>query len=247
MYIYNILQNLENIVVVDYLNIGISVIGILLSLMIFIDVGMSQSTKKTTNKTKKTNWYYQNDKYDRENVIEQIKIASELITSFCYELSTYFTNVFISNVAGNHSRIDKKEEALHNERLDDLIGWIVGQMLSHIDNIVMLNNKIDNGIATMEIRDNLYVAVHGDYDAFTPAGLANLITMLGYRPYAVTYGHKHTSAVDEYNDVKMIRGGSLAGSGDDFTIEKRLRGKPSQMVCVCSEKGVEAYYPVELH
>ena len=184
---------------------------------------------------------------NRENVIEQIKIASELITSFCYELSTYFTNVFISNVAGNHSRIDKKEEALHNERLDDLIGWIVGQMLSHIDNIVMLNNKIDNGIATMEIRDNLYVAVHGDYDAFTPAGLANLITMLGYRPYAVTYGHKHTSAVDEYNDVKMIRGGSLAGSGDDFTIEKRLRGKPSQMVCVCSEKGVEAYYPVELH
>lgn len=184
---------------------------------------------------------------NRENVIEQVKLASELIASFCYKLSTIFNNVFISNVAGNHSRIDRKEEALHNERLDDLIGWIVGQMLSHIDNIIMLNNNIDNGIASMEIRDNLYVAVHGDYDAFTPTGLANLITMLGYRPHSVLYGHKHTCAVDEYNDVKMIRGGSLAGSGDDFTIEKRLRGKPSQMVCVCSEKGVEAYYPVELH
>lgn len=184
---------------------------------------------------------------NRENVIEQVKLASELIASFCYKLSTIFNNVFISNVAGNHSRIDRKEEALHNERLDDLIGWIVGQMLSHIDNIIMLNNNIDNGIASMEIRDNLYVAVHGDYDAFTPTGLANLITMLGYRPYATLYGHKHTCAVDEYNEVKMIRGGSLAGSGDDFTIEKRLRGKPSQMVCVCSEKGVEAYYPVELH
>lgn len=184
---------------------------------------------------------------NRENVIEQVKLASELIASFCYKLSTIFNNVFISNVAGNHSRIDRKEEALHNERLDDLIGWIVGQMLSHIDNVVMLNNNIDNGIASMEIRDNLYVAVHGDYDAFTPTGLANLITMLGYRPYSVLYGHKHTCAIDEYNDVKMIRGGSLAGSGDDFTVEKRLRGKPSQMVCVCSEKGVEAYYPVELH
>ena len=184
---------------------------------------------------------------NRENVIEQVKLASELISSFCYELSTIFNNVFISNVAGNHSRIDRKEEALHNERLDDLIGWIIKQMLSHVDNIIMLDNKIDNGIATMEIRDNLYVAVHGDYDAFTPAGLANLITMLGYRPYAVTYGHKHTSAVDEYNDVKMIRGGSLAGSGDDFTVEKRLRGKPSQMICICTKNGVEAYYPVELH
>ena len=45
----------------------------------------------------------------------------------------------------------------------------------------------------------------------------------------------------------MVRGGSLAGSGDAFTIEKRLSGKPSQMVCVCSSAGIEAYYPVELN
>ena len=45
----------------------------------------------------------------------------------------------------------------------------------------------------------------------------------------------------------MIRGGSLAGSGDSYTVEKRLSGKPSQMVCVCSEKGVDAYYTVELN
>jgi len=56
----------------------------------------------------------------------------------------------------------------------------------------------------------------------------------------------HTCAVDEYNGVKMIRGGSLAGSGDSYTIEKRLSGKPSQMVCVCDKYGVEAYYPIEL-
>lgn len=184
---------------------------------------------------------------NRENVIEQVKLASELIASFCYKLSTIFNNVFISNVAGNHSRIDRKEEALHNERLDDLIGWIVGHMLAHIDNVVILNNNMDIGVANIKIRDLNYLAVHGDYDAFAPTGLANLITMIGYRPYAVLYGHRHTCALEDYNEIKMIRGGSLAGSGDDFTIEKRLRGKPSQMVCVCSEKGVEAYYPVELH
>ena len=44
----------------------------------------------------------------------------------------------------------------------------------------------------------------------------------------------------------MIRGGSLAGSGDDYTIEKRLSGKPSQMVCVCNKRGVACYYPIEL-
>ena len=66
VYLYNILVKTEEIVVVDYANILVSIIGILLPLIIFIDVGMSQSAKKTTTKTKMTDWYYQNDKYDRE-------------------------------------------------------------------------------------------------------------------------------------------------------------------------------------
>jgi len=184
---------------------------------------------------------------NRENVIEQIKLASELITSFCYELSKYFNKVLISNVSGNHSRIDKKEDALHDERLDDLISWIVESSLKHIDNVTVLHRNLDNGISDMNIRGKSYVAVHGDYDTFTKSGVANLVLMLGFAPYAVTFGHMHTCAVDECNGIKMIRGGSLAGSGDSYTIEKRLSGKPSQMVCVCSDNGVEAYYTVELN
>lgn len=184
---------------------------------------------------------------NRENVIEQIKLAAEMINSFCYELSKYFNHVFVSNVSGNHSRIDKKEDALHDERLDDLIAWIVGASLQHTQNITMLNRNYDTGISTMDIRGKSYVAVHGDYDAFTKNGVANLVLMLGFVPYAVTFGHLHTCAVNECNGIKMIRGGSLAGSGDAYTIEKRLSGKPSQMVCVCSDKGVDAYYTVELN
>ena len=66
MYIYNILTNIENIVMVDYINIFVSAIGILLPFIIFIDIGFSQSNKKTSNKTKKTDWYYQNEKFDRK-------------------------------------------------------------------------------------------------------------------------------------------------------------------------------------
>ena len=44
---------------------------------------------------------------NRENVIEQIKIATELISSFCYELTKYFKVVFMTNVSGNHTRIDR--------------------------------------------------------------------------------------------------------------------------------------------
>ena len=183
---------------------------------------------------------------NRENVIEQIKIASELISSFCYELSKVFNKVYMSSVVGNHSRIDKKEDSLHDERLDDIISWGVELSLKHIENFYILKRKFDNGIAELNIRNKSYIAVHGDYDKYSNSGVSNLCMHLGFIPYAITYGHLHTCAIDETNGVKMIRGGSLAGSGDDYTIEKRLCGKSSQMVCVCNKKGVACYYPIEL-
>ena len=66
VYLYNIIVKTEEIVVVDYMNIIVAIVGILLSLIIFIDVGMSQSSKKTTSKTKKTDWFFQNEQFDRK-------------------------------------------------------------------------------------------------------------------------------------------------------------------------------------
>lgn len=183
---------------------------------------------------------------NRENVIEQIKIASELISSFCYELTKVFGVVFLSSVVGNHTRMDRKDEALHDERLDDIVAWGVELTLQHIDNFHVLNRKLDVGIADMDIRGKTYIAVHGDMDGYNKSGVSNLCMHLGFVPYAITYGHLHTCAIDETNGVKMIRGGSLAGSGDSYTVEKRLSGKPSQMVCICNNRGVVCYYPVEL-
>lgn len=183
---------------------------------------------------------------NRENVIEQIKIATELISSFCYELSLHFETVFMSNVSGNHTRMDRKDDAIHDERLDDIISWAVELSIKHIDNFHVLHRNIDTGISDILIRGKSYIAVHGDYDGFNKSGVQNLCLTLGFVPYAITYGHLHVCSVDETNGVKMIRGGSLAGCGDSYTIEKRLTGKPSQMVCICTDKGVKAYYPIEL-
>lgn len=182
---------------------------------------------------------------NRENVIEQITLASELVTSFLYELSNHFNQVYMTSVTGNHSRIDKKADALHDERLDSLVEWYAEAKLSHIKNIEVLKQKYDTSISTLTIRDKLYVNVHGDYDLFAKSGVSNLVLMLGIFPYAITFGHTHTCAIDEVGGIKMIRGGSLAGSGDNYTLEKRLSGKPSQMVCVCTDKGIKAAYPIE--
>ena len=183
---------------------------------------------------------------NREDVIEQIKIATELISSFCYELSKHFRVVFMTNVSGNHTRIESKKDAIHDERLDYIISWAVELSLKHIRNFHVLKRNIDTGIADISIRNKTYIAVHGDMDSYNKSGVQNLCLALGFVPYAILFGHLHTCSVDEANGVKMIRGGSLAGCGDQYTIEKRLTGKPSQMVCICNSDGVMAYYPVEL-
>lgn len=185
---------------------------------------------------------------NKENVIEQVKIAIELIGAFCYELTKYFNHVYLSNVVGNHSRlIENKEDSIHDERLDDLIGWSVGKDLEHIENFHMLTHrKLDIGIADLCVRDKTYIVVHGDNDQFNKQGLLSLCSMIGFFPYACLYGHLHTPSYDEINGVKMVRSGSLCGSGDSYTIEKRLCGDPSQTVLVCSNNGIDCIYNVNL-
>ena len=184
---------------------------------------------------------------NRENVIDQIKRCAELVTAFCYELTEIFSMVTLVSVDGNHSRIAKEDESLHDERLDSMIPFCVNMALEHIKNFYYCEEaNIDSGIALFPIHDKYFVAVHGDYDSYTKDGLQSLVTMIRAIPYAVLLGHKHFCATTEVNGIKMIQGGSLSGSGDDFTIKRRLSGKASQMVCVCSDNGIDAYYPIEL-
>lgn len=181
---------------------------------------------------------------NRENVIEQVKMASEFISSFCADLCKHFKNVYFVSVCGNHSRIDRKEDALHDERLDDLIAWSVNLSLSQTENFIPLKANIDNGIAKFSIRGKTYVSVHGDFDSFDEKGIANLSLMLGEIPYGIIYGHLHEAGYLHKKNVNLIRGGSLAGAGCNYTIEKRLIGKPSQMICVCDKKGVKGAFPI---
>ena len=184
---------------------------------------------------------------NRENLIDQVKLSSEYIASFCVELSTHFKNVYIIGVAGNHSRlVSDKNKDIKDERLDSLITWIVQQMTSHLKNIEILDANLDTGIAFFAIRNNIYTLVHGDNDFMTDAGISRLVMMIEAFPYAIIGGHRHTPAYKEFNNVRYIQSGSLAGSGDDHTISKRLSGVANQTVLVCNEKGIECIYNVEL-
>lgn len=184
---------------------------------------------------------------NRENVIEQIKVVSELLSSFVHELSKHFETVNVYSVSGNHSRIAKKDDALKDERLDDLVMFIMQKTLSHIKNLYFADYaNLDTGLAMANIKGKLYVFVHGDYDLPTETGVMKLCSAIGCFPEAIIMGHRHSPAYAEFNRVKVVQSGCLSGSGGDYCIQKRLAGNPSQTVCVCTDNGIICTYPVTL-
>lgn len=184
---------------------------------------------------------------NKENVIEQIKGVSELIAEFIAELSKHFVTVTFVSVAGNHSRLDpNKDNALVSERLDDLIEWYLAARLQSFENVIIGGGeKVDETMYLIDVRGKTYCGVHGDFD-----GSANKIqalqTMARKSLYAVLSGHLHHCKMDDVQGIRTIMAGSFLGM-DDYCVQKRIYGRPEQMVCVCDETGVRCSYNVSLN
>lgn len=183
---------------------------------------------------------------NKEDVIGQLKLSIEYITSFCYELTKYFENVYFASVSGNHSRLQAKDLAQHSERLDAFIAWDVCRTLKNQENFhSLLHCSIDDGIAMIDIYNKSYLLIHGDFDATNKQGYMKLANMIESFPEYILCGHRHFCSYSQ--DTRFIQSGSLAGSGCDYTVEKRLKGKASQMVCICNKSGIKGVFPIILN
>lgn len=183
---------------------------------------------------------------NKENVIDQLKLSIEYITSFCYELTKHFEEVYLASASGNHSRLQAKDLAQHSERLDAFIAWDVCRALQNQENFhSLLDQGIDDGISKIDIDGKLYLLIHGDFDATTRQGYMKLSDMVEFFPDYIFCGHRHFCSYSQ--ESKFIQSGSLAGAGCDYTVEKRLKGKASQMVCICDKSGIKGVYPVILN
>lgn len=183
---------------------------------------------------------------NKENVIEQVKLACEYISDFVYELGKHFKTVELRGVSGNHSRLEDKENALLGERLDTLIIWFIKSMLKNIKNISVIDEDIDDTLSTFFVRDRLYFGVHGDFDTTSDTSISKLVLWTKMTPYCVICGHKHYPAMTDVSGIKVVQSGSLGGSGDEYTRQKRLTGKPSQTILIVNNQGIKCCYPIEL-
>lgn len=183
---------------------------------------------------------------NREGIIAQVVGASELIKLFLKRLGDYFDLVYINSVSGNHSRIDQDAEAaLSHEKLDNLIFYYAKTALKEYKNMMFDTTNLDSTIGVFEIFDQLYISVHGDYDKDLKTTARKMTAVCRQPVYAVLAGHVHVSSA-RFEDVAYIYNGSVVGSGDDYTVKKRLYGNPMQNILICGETGIEQYIPINL-
>lgn len=179
------------------------------------------------------------------NVMEQVMAASDFVAGFITDMAGSFAQVKVCSVAGNHSRIDKKDDALKSERLDDLVTFIVKRSLAHLENVDFVE-QLDNTVQTCYVAGLPFAFVHGDYDTLDERGVGKLVGLLGSKPYCICAGHKHGELWTEVMGVKVCQGGTLCPKGDDYSITHRLDGHPSQTCLVVNSEGVVAHVPMDL-
>ena len=182
---------------------------------------------------------------NKENIIEQVMGVSELIAEFLAELSKHFRSVEYLGIAGNHSRINpNKNDAILSERLDNLIEWYLAARLQNFDNIYINTSKMDTTMALLDVRGKTYCCVHGDFDG-SDSKVQALQTMAQRPIYGIISGHLHHNAVSGIQGIKTMMAGSFLGM-DEYCVQKRIYGKPEQMVYVCNSNGVHCSYDVDL-
>ena len=183
------------------------------------------------------------DLSNRENLIEQVIGVSEIVASFLVNLSFYFENVTFAIVAGNHSRLRKKNTDSLYERLDDLVPWYLKARLQDNTRIRIMDETIDKTLNIINIQGKNYLNVHGDYDGIK--SVEKVIAMVNKPIYGVCFGHLHHNVTDWVQGYKVLMSGSLMGM-DDLCVSRRILGKAQQLVCVCNQDGIVATYDVDL-
>lgn len=183
---------------------------------------------------------------NNQNVIEQFLTVMTYVSDFLCEMSYHFCNVDVYCAPGNHSRLTpNKDESLRGENMDLLAMPYLRANLQNVRNVVMHDNAFDEVIAQFDVRGHKAVSCHGDRTNMS--NIVEKMTMyIGYKPEIIYVGHRHTNAMMTSFDTKVIQAGSFSGGGDQYVMDKMLRGRPEQVVSVVSDDGLECNYDVKL-
>lgn len=183
---------------------------------------------------------------NRETIPNQVIGVSRLVSWFIERMCQNFGTVYVYSVSGNHSRLnDDAMTALRAERLDALVPAYCKAELGNYPNLTFVDGK-DETIAMFKTHGKTFVAVHGDFDANPATSAERISNQIGHKIDYMLSGHMHVAQC-EFQNINLIRNGSVCGSGDEYTMKKRLFGPPVQVAFTIDEHGsIVQLFPMRL-
>lgn len=179
----------------------------------------------------------------REDIITQIIEISNLLSDAIYKLSYHIPFVTVGLAQGNHTRaIANKLESLERENFTKLIKKYIELRLSNVPNLVILDNKFDEGIIEINVKGYNVIGLHGHNDSLSR--ISKLTEMFDYKVDYVFMGHYHNAREFENNKTEVIVNGCF--SSDDYAKNKRLYNKPIQKFMIFTDEGRIATYNINL-
>lgn len=170
-------------------------------------------------------------------VVSQIKSASIHLCQFIETLLHWFPHIKICSVVGNHSRVfPQKEQQIKGEYLDDLVCFNIETYFRNVEQVEVVVNQYDEGIATFKICGHTWFAIHGDLDSDKNT-LERLTMLVGKKPDGIIRGHSHTNSMQSPSNSKVVQSGCISGI-DDYCINKRIIGRPEQALVVTDNNNV---------
>ena len=172
-----------------------------------------------------------------EDVIQQVIRVSEYLKDFIGTFLELGIDVKYYNIVGNHGRTEsnKKDISGIEENFEKLVLTILDTTFGRYLNYNSIGCK--DGLINVQIKNKDIILAHGDYDKGNGV-IAKLPQLYGKVFDYVITGHLHRESIRDYGKTTHITNGSLCGS-DDYAIQMRLGGKPSQKILIFTDEGLE--------
>lgn len=183
---------------------------------------------------------------NREDIVKQCLIASEVLSEFLSYVSTLFEVDFYMAV-GNHGRVSaNKSDSLDKENFEYFIKEMIKLRCSNIKGLKVIENEIDEELINFNIFDKNIVCSHGDKFGNLSTYIPKITSLLGKVPDYVCIGHLHNHVENSYGNTELVVNPSFSGV-DTYAKNLGLIGKPSQKMLIFSkEYGKESTHQIYL-
>lgn len=182
-----------------------------------------------------------------ENIISQIKIASEVLYQMLARLANEFNLVEFHIVTGNHGRVSpNKSDSIEKENFEEFIMWYLEAKFEDVQNIILNKNTYDGGIIVTNVLGHTCIGTHGHLDKISNIA-QNLSLMLKVVPEYIFTADKHHLEENEIHGVEVIMNRSLSGV-DEYAKNIRKTSYAGQSFMIFDEEvGRECTYNIKLN